>query len=73
MVRLSCNFILSENHQEIKGKVLKDYSSTGRKKPWKERRMQSELLAKTYQHLYRKTGIPEYQTKAIRVSECGTF
>lgn len=73
MVKLSCNFILSEDHQEIKGKVLEDYSSTGRKKPWKERKMQSELLAKTYQYLYKKTGIPEYQTKAIRVSECGTF
>ena len=67
------NFSIAKKQKNSKGKILKDFSSTGRERPWKERRMQSELLAKTYQHLYRKTGIPEYQTKAIRVSECGTF
>jgi len=70
---LISNFSIAKKQKNSKGKILKDFSSTGRERPWRERRMQSELLAKTYQHLYRKTGIPEYQTKAIRVSECGTF
>lgn len=73
MVKLSCNFILSEDHQEIKGKVLEDYSTSGRKRPWRERKIQSKLLAGTYLYLNKLTGIPDYKFKSIRVNECGEY
>ena len=62
---------ISSSSQIIKGKVLADYSSTGRKRPWEERKKQTYILADTYDYL--ALIIPYYKKKADRTRDCGTF
>ena len=70
---LLCNSSITKNLPKVKGKILQDYSTSGRKRPWRERKIQSKLLAGTYLYLNKLTGIPDYKFKSIRVNECGEY
>lgn len=66
MHNLICKNSITNNQSKIKGKVLQDYSSTGKERPWVKRKLQTHLLANAYFKL-------GYQNKAVRVDECGTY
>ena len=56
----------------VKSQELEDYSSTGRKRPWKKRKKQTYILANIYENL--KNINPDYFTKkAIKTRDCGTY
>lgn len=58
--------LITQDTSEILRILLVDTSSTGKKRPWKLRKTQSEQLASSYKRL-------GFEKKAIRVRECGNL
>lgn len=53
--------------------ILHDVSVTGKKRPWREKKVANELLASVYESLGIQTDREEFSAKAARLRECATW
>lgn len=65
MLLYSNNSAAEQKSQVDKAEILTDKSTTGREKPWREKKMANQLLALAYDKVNER--------KASRLRECGTF
>mgnify|MGYP006295792509 CR=1 FL=1 len=66
MQKSICKSSITDVKQDGKGKILEDYSTTGKRRPWRKRKEETHLLADAYFYA-------GYDNKAMRIDECGTY
>ena len=62
------SIIKVENNTD--SEILQDISSSGRVRPWKEKKMQNEILSRIYKLLFVKTSNNYFLRKAERLENC---
>ena len=67
------------DYEENASLVLEDYSATGRKRPWKERKLLAEDVSMSYDRIGESVGVAENgvlnwaQKKSLRIADCGSL
>lgn len=67
------NYSIAENSENVKGEILEDYSASGRKNPWREKKLENQEISRIYHWIDENEDCGFYwRKKAERLDDCAT-